>query len=268
MSQEDRAVQTEEEAMSEIRAGYNNTAARDESPAEVVDEVIELDEPAEDEQLEYEQPEVTVKTLADELRDLKARVSASQHDPDTIRKMHGEIGNINRTLQEIKSPPPEPVVETDEDSAALDEITKEYPELAGPLVKNIKALQDKMAKLSTTPRSDPSDEIAAQVQAIRQKDAIEALEEEHPDYAAINSSPEFKKWLSTKPPEYKARIENTWNPAIVSRGLTEFKNSIKKSNEKHTRLAAAITPRGVPQKAGTSVLPDEDGLWIGYKSAR
>lgn len=267
MSQEDQAVQTEEEAMSEIMAGYENTTVRDESPTEVddevVDEVVDQDDSAED-----EQPEVTVKSLSDELKDLKARVSASHNDPDTIRKMHGEIGNINRTLQEIKSPAPAPIVETDEDSAALDEITKEYPELAGPIVKSMKALQDKIAKLSAVPSSDPSDAIKAQVQAIRQKDAIEALEEEHPDYATVNGSPEFKKWLSTKSPEYKARIETTWNPVIVSKGLTEFKNSVKKGNEKQTRLASAITPRGIPRKAGTSVLPDEDGLLIGYNSAR
>lgn len=272
MNQEDQAAQTEEEVLSEIMAGYDTTLVRDEkSPTKVA---VDPDEPTEDEQLEDEQQqaEVTVKTLSDELKDLKARVSASQNDPDTIRKMHGEIGNINRTLQEIKNRPPAKTVEIDEDAAALDEITKEYPELAGPIVKNIKALQDKLGQLSANqhgvPINDINDQVAKVVQERIQRDAVELLKEEHPDYTDIYQSQEFKTWLSTKPPEYQARLESTWNPGIVSKGLTEFKNALKKSKEKNTRLASAITPRGVPQRAESSVLPDEDGLMIGYNSVR
>lgn len=264
MNQEDQAVQTEEEVLSEIMAGYDTTTVRDkESPAV---------EPDQDEASEDELPEVTIRSLSDELKDLKARVSASQNDPDTIRRMHGEIGNINRTLQEIKNPPPAQTVEIDEDAAALDGITQEYPELAGPIVKNIRALQDKLGKLSANQHSAPVDDIddrvAKAVQERTQRDAIELLKEEHPDYTAVYQSEEFKTWLSAKPPEYQARLENTWNPGIVSKGLTEFKNALKKSKEKNTRLASAITPRGVPQRAGSSVLPDEDGLMIGYNSVR
>lgn len=279
MSQEDQVVQTEEEAMSEIMAGYDNTTVRDESPTEVDDEVVDevvdeaVDEAVDpDDSTEDEQPEATVKSLSDELKDLKARVSASQSDPDTLRRMHGTIGELNRTIQEMKNKTPAPAVEPDEDAAELDEIINDYPELAGPIVKNIKSLQEKLAKLSTVNPDQLTDgiddRVSSAIQELRRKDAIEALEEEHPDYVTVNNSPEFKKWLSTKPPEYKARLETTWNPAIVSKGLSEFKSSIKKSKEKNTRLASAITPRGVPQKAGTSVLPDEDGLLIGYNSVR
>lgn len=267
MNQEDQAVQTEEEVLSEIMAGYDTTTVRDEkSPAD------DVPEPNQDDSIEYERPEVTINSLSDELKDLKARVSASQNDPDTIRKMHGEIGNINRTLQEIKNRPPAQIVEIDEDAAALDEITKEYPELAGPIVKNIKALQDKLGQLSANqhdvPIDDINDRVAKAVQEQTQRDAVELLKEEHPDYTDIYRSQEFRTWLSTKPPEYQVRLENTWNPGIVSKGLTEFKNALKKSKEKNTRLASAITPRGVPQRAESSVLPDEDGLMIGYNSVR
>ena len=267
MNQEEQAVQTDEEILSEIMAGYDTTTVRDEKPP--TDDVPET---IQDESIEDERPEVTIRSLSDELKDLKARVSASQNDPDTIRRMHGEIGNINRTLQEIKNPPPAQTVEIDEDAAALDEITQEYPELAGPIVKNIKALQDKLSSLSANQHSAPIDDIddrvTRAVQERTQRDAIELLEEEHPDYTAVYKSQEFKTWLSAKPPEYQVRLENTWNPGIVSKGLTEFKNALKKSKEKNTRLVSAITPRGVPQKAGSSVLPDEDGLMIGYNSVR
>jgi hypothetical protein len=249
-------------------AGYENTTVRDKSPTEddsIEDETPEPTEPT-------EPPEVTVSSLADELAELKKRVNASQDTPSEIRKMYGTIGELNRTLQEIKNPPPAQTVEIDEDAAALDEIIEEYPVLAGPIVKNIRALQDKLGKLSANQHSAPVDDIddrvARAVQERTQRDAVELLQEEHPDYTAVYKSQEFKTWLSTKPPEYQVRLENTWNPGIVSKGLTEFKNALKKSKEKSTRLASAITPRGVPQSARSSVLPDEDGLMIGYNSVR
>lgn len=259
----EQAVQTEDEALSEVMSGYDNTPVRGEQPP-IEDEDTDS---AVEEVLPETTEETTVTALSDELKELKARVATSQDDADTVRKMHGEIGNINRTLLKMQTPTPVPLEA--EDTAELDNIAEEYPELAGPIVKMLKANQARMAQM---PASQSADEINSQVNSaihkIRESDAIETLQDEHPDYVTVRDTPAFKTWLSGKAPEFQDRLQNTWNPAIVSRGLTEYKETLKKRQTQKTRLSSAITPQGVPQKTGSSTLPDEEGLWIGYNKGR
>jgi hypothetical protein len=103
---------------------------------------------------------------------------------------------------------------------------------------------------------------------LRQADAMEALAEDHPDYETVRETPEYKNWLSSKAPEFQKRFTTTWNPAVVSKGLTEFKESLKDKQKKQNRLAAAVTPMGVPQTGGSSTIPDEDGFSRGYNRKR
>ena len=252
-----QVAQTEDEVMSEVMSGYDNTTVRGEQPpaaedVQVVDELL---------------PETTVIMLSDELKELKARVATSQGDNDTVRKMHGEIGNINRTLLKMQAPAPVPLEV--EDTAELDSIAEEYPELAGPIVKMLKANQARLSQMTTSQSAEDVDsQVTSAINKIRERDAIETLQDEHPDYTSVRDTQQFKSWLSGKPPEFQDKLTNTWNPAIVSKGLTEFKSTLKKREKQKTRLSSAITPQGVPQKTGSSTLPDAEGLWIGYNKGR
>ena len=256
-------VQTEAQVLASVMAGYNGTRG-DEPPVEVVPE------PSTEQQdvipvIETPQ-EPKVMDLAEELKALKAKVQASHSDPDAVRKLHGEIGNINRTLKQMQTPAPAPVI--DEDAAALDAVANEFPELAGPLVKAIRAAQSKTVQ----PQENLDERVAAKVMEIRQRDAQELLIDEHPDYEATYRTPEFSTWLASKTPEFQNRLTTTWNPAVVARGLTEFKDSLKAKAQdtvrKQNRLETAIAPKGVPGVGKSSVIPDEDGLLIGYNKGR
>lgn len=270
-------VQDDAEALASAMAGYNKKEARGEMPpAEPVEQPVQADTEAGAEApvaeaeptTEPEPPqEPTVTDLAEELKALKAKVAASTSDPDAVRKLHGEIGNINRTLKQMQSSAPKkeeaPVV--DEMAAALqiaEKTAEEYPEIAGPLVKAIKAVT---TWKQTAPEVQPK-EIEDRVSAAqaRQREAIEALAEEHPDYTTVRETPEFKAWLSSRTPEYQDKLNSTWNPAVVSRGLTEFKDSLKTKQKKQDRLAAAVVTPAASQQAKPSTLPDEQGLWVGY----
>lgn len=258
-------VQTEEQELASVMAGYSK-ARGDEPPAVVEQPSTGQEETAIEPQgtpvtaePASELPSVT--TLAEELKALKAKVAASANDPD-VRRLHGEIGNINRTLKQLQTPAAAPV--EDDFTAALKEaekVAEEFPELAGPLVK---ALKTSMARGQQLP--DVGNLVSEEVARIRQVDAIEALREEHPDYETVRDTPEYKNWLSSKTPEFQERFLSTWNPAVVSRGLTEFKDSLKTRERKQTRLAAAVAPVGVPAQSGPSTIPDEEGLWNGYRS--
>lgn len=211
-------------------------------------------------------------TLAEELKALKAKVASASSDPDAVRKLNGEIGNINRTLKAMQSTSAktDEAPADDELAAALrnaEAAAEEYPEVVGPLVKALKASIARQPAAQAQPE-DLAERVTAAVSKARETDAIEALKEEHPDFETVRDTPEYKTWLTSKPPEFQQKFLNTWNPAVVARGLTDFKDSLKKREQKQTRLATAVAPQGVPQKAGPSTLPDEAGFSVGYNKGR
>lgn len=261
-------VQTEAEELASAMAGYGKTA-RDEP---LVEEVAEPSTPQEDPTPAIEAPpEPTVGNLAQELADLRERVKSTAGDADTVRRMHGQIGDINRTLKQLQAPAQAgDAPASDELAAALKEaeaVAQEYPELAGPLVKALKVSMARQAPAQAAPE-DITERVTTEVTKIRQAEAIEALKEEHPDYETVRDTPEYKTWLSSKTPEFQNRFNTTWNPAVVAKGLTEFKDSLKARERKQTRLAAAVTPQGVPQQGKSSTLPDDAGFSVGYNKGR
>lgn len=260
--------QTEADELASAMAGYNKTRGEEPPVESVVAEPSteqESQAPADAPTAIEEHPSVT--DLAEELKALKAKVASSSGEPDAIRKLHGEIGNINRTLKQMQTAD---APDSDELSAALkqaEEAAAEYPELAGPQVKVLKLLQASIAN-KTAERPDLSATISQAVIERKRQDDIEALADEHPDYRDVYASSEFQTWLSSKPAAYQEKLNSTWNPAIASRGLTEFKEARKAQERKQNRLAAAVAPQGVQQRAQSSTLPDEAGFNAGYSKYR
>ncbi len=281
---EQPVVQTEAEELASLMAGYNKArgdeppVSVDAKPQDAVETVeVEAVAPAAEPELD---PEPTVVSLADELKALKAKVAAANSDPDAVRRLHGEIGNINRTLKALQTPAKAEEAPADDELAAAikdaEAIAQEMPEIAGPLVKALKASLNR-PQPAQIKSEDIDERVTAAVSKARETDAIEALKEEHPDFMTVRDTPQYKAWLTSKTPEFQERFNTTWNPAVVARGLTEFKDSLKEREEreererkererKQSRLATAVTPQGVPQKAGPSVISDEEALMIGYQS--
>lgn len=221
-------------------------------------------------------PEPTeAQRLAAELQQLKSQVSAirSTADPDAVRRLHGEIGNINRTLKQLQSASPTQVAEAEDELAnALkdaEKVAAEFEEFGTPMVRALKAIA---ARNVGQKEALPAEQIAEQIEArvsqrvmqIKQKEAVEAVSEEHPDWAELRQRKEFGEWLQSKPPEYQQKLMNSWNSAVIARGLAEAKDWIKARERKQTRLAGAVTPQGTSQAARPSVIPDEDAAFIGY----
>jgi hypothetical protein len=268
----DAASAAQAEEMAALMAGYNNTAVRaEQAPAEVVaeptatpEEVGPVIEPATPSQA------TQAPSLADELAALKAKVkSMGGDDPEAVRRMHGEIGEINRTLKRLTDAQPKPEPVKDELTLAIEEaeaIATEFPEMAGPLVKAMKLLNGARAQAPAPEVGDIDTRVANTVTQLREREAIEALVEEHPDYETVRDTPEFKAWEASKTPEFQHKLRNTWNPAVVARGLTEFKESLKTKQKKQDRLASAVVTPGASAQAKPSTLPDEAGLMVGYNS--
>lgn len=264
---QEEVVQTEAEELASAMAGYN---ARGSQPPAEEPEASQPETVAVEPAIDEPPPEPSV---ADELAALKAKVKVMSEsgDSDAVRRLHGEIGNINRTIQQMQAPAKPAAPATDEVAEALasaESIADEFPEIGGPMVRALKALAARPAAVAPVPLPDIDGRVAAQVTQITQRNAIEQLSEEHPDYTTVRATPEFKAWLSAKAPEFQERFNTTWNPAVVSRGLSEFKDAQAAKIKKQGRLAAAVTPRGVPQTNGPSTIPDDQGAFNGYNRKR
>lgn len=272
--------QTEAEELAAAMAGYNKDARGEQPPAdtgaeppqEEEEQTQVTDEESQESTPEPESesdPQPSAAELAEELKALKAKVYSASGDAETVRKLHGEIGNINRTLKELQTQSKKQDEAPVEDEltaaiAAAEEAAEDFPEMAGPIVKALKALRsNKPAKAEAEP-VNVDERVQTLVSALREQEAKEALVEEHPDYQEVREKQEFKDWLAAKTPEYQTKVQTTWNPAVVSRALTEFKDSLKVRQKKQERLAAAVVTPGSSQQAKPSALPDEQGFFVGY----
>lgn len=274
---EQEQVQDDAAEIADAMAGYN--ARGDETPpAEKTEPEAQTEgaAAAAEEQPAEQAPEVPAEpSIEDKLKALKDEVNSMKASGDpAVRKLYGEIGNINRTIQQMQAAPKGEAPATDEVAAALAEaeaVANEFPELGGPMVKVIKALAAKHQ--ATEVHGEAIEErVTATVAKLRAKEAAEALAEEHPDFEAVRDSNEFSEWMGKKTPDERARIENTLNPIVAAKALTEFKADLaakqKAQKEKQDRLATNVTPRGVPKAGGPSIVSDEQALWDGYNGGQ
>jgi hypothetical protein len=292
--------ESEEEALAAAMAGYTNARAgttapaaapaeshppADATPADTSSDTLQQPE-ADDAQKPTPVAQPNVDDVVDGLK-AQVRAMAPDSDPDAVRKLFGEIGTIKKMLleQQKATPAPAPTPAAppptapadDELAAALKEAetaAQDFPELTGPLAKAMQLLAQRTGTAAPAMSAEEISALTARAAAeAQQRVAIEALAEEHPDFETVRSTPEFKTWFASKPQEYQDRLQKTWNPVVVSRGLSEFKASLASTQQaaekKQKRLADAVTPpRGSAANTRQSTIPDEDGAAIGYAAVR
>ena len=291
-------VESNAQALASAQAGYGRTARGEEPPAEQSTQASgrppladSVQAPPQDTAPEPEEPNLeaepaapdAIAAVSQQLAALRGQVQELTAGGAEVRKLHGEIGNINRTLKQLQAAKPgDAPADHDELAAALknaEKVADEFPEIAGPLVKALKAFHAKAAvakpeqQAVTEPQAQQAAENEAQPldleverQKARQQAAIDAINELHPDRFKVKESPEFKSWIASKTPDYQKRFWTTWNPAVVSQTLDEFKASRTARTRRQERLEAATQPQGTGV-GGPSTIPDEEGFRIGYERA-
>ena len=95
--------------------------------------------------------------------------------------------------------------------------------------------------------------------------AIKSLDEVHPDRHQVTQSADYKQWFAALSPEIQTKVQNTWNPAVVSQHLTDFKKVVEARKSKQARLDAAVAPKGGAQKPGPTSLTNEQAAMRGYR---
>jgi hypothetical protein len=254
------------EAMDSITAGYNKQRGIEAEAVEQTETVAEV--PPE------EPPQPTVD---EKLASLQQTIAELNGTPASVRKIYGELGSIKQALKELREKPAaasEPASTAPELTALLaevDRVAEEFPDLAGPLANAIKALGSQRQPAAAAPAQLSDEDFNARYEVRKQAEAREALTEEHDDWETVPSLPEYKDWLKSLDEKSRYRFLNTWNPAVVSKGLTEFKTwrvtAQAAKAAKDNRLKSAITPAG--EGAPTpSQLPDSAGISVGYNKVR
>lgn len=223
------------------------------------------------------EPAQQAESVEDIIKALKSQVSELNATPGAVRKIYGELGNIQRTLKQLQEQPKTtagtPSAEVKEAIASAEKVAKEFPELAGPLVAALKLLSTPQQVTASSPPIDVDLAVQEGISRVRKTDAIEALRFDHPDYVTVRSTPEYKAWLESKDAAFRETFTKTWNANIVSKGLTEFKawrtaQAQAAKAVKTKRLEDAITPKGEGAPTVTSKLPDSAGLMNGYNRVK
>lgn len=241
-----------------LSAGFAK-ARGEEPPAEV--------QPAEEkaEVTETVEPQTTPEPEPDPIEKFKGETTKN------IEKIYGKFGEIQRTLQQLQARPASPTVDN---TAAVEKMKEEFPELAELLIPVIAG--------RTVPGTNVDEVVNQRVsEVMTQKEiAIEQrfLRKDHPDAREVINSEQFVNWLRQQPAPYQQEVSTTKDSEVLSQGLSEFKqwrdaqnkaaNAASESHRrKQARLEGAITPTGVPV-ARQSKLPDEAGLTAGFNKVR
>lgn len=200
---------------------------------------------------EAEKLQAELKKLLDELPSNQA---ATQKQ---IEKIHGKLGEFNRTLSQLQTGGVKKVaIKADKLTRIAEAFDADFAKtLAEDLSEAFEVVDNGGVDIDAI-RS----EIASEFE---QKMQVSLLKMQHRDFAEVYGSDEFKAWKQTLPADELATLENTWDASFIADKLTEFKqyrasqtNQQERNNE---RLARAITPSGT-KSVQKVIATEEDGF--------
>lgn len=199
---------------------------------------------------------------ADAPEPLRAAFQATRQQFETAEQNHrrvaGTVSALQRQINELKSQPAttaQAAATVDVlDSPELKQAQEEYPEVVGPLVKTLKALQEQNATLAktVTERFTSADQREAESYYIAQENA---LTERVPDWKEQASKPEFTTWLNQQPQYVRDGIQRNGTKIVDATEAADiierFKSSIgaptasqKPSAKRQQQLESAAAPQG------------------------
>lgn len=207
--------------------------------------------------------------------------SAPAYDAQAaIRKLQGQIGDLNSLLREqmkAKADAGKPATAT---PLELKRMKDQFPELAEYLQEDLAETLAAFAPKGSDPKEvqdliekGVARGIGAEMAQLRDAAVTDRHENWKTDlYADLKTgakTPEYQAWLKTMSEADGQAFENSTNPYFVIKRLDsfyEFKNKAARAKtQKDERLAAAVTPQGVP-RAGQQSLSDEEALRKGFEA--
>jgi hypothetical protein len=275
-------VESAEESAA-FAASFDNEVRADEAPAteetvveaeaetETGDATGELE--AETVQTEDATPEEKVGVTAEELTAMLAKLPGLEETNNMstaeIRKLHGKIGEINRSLIELQKSNQGNSAPVKLAGVTLKRLHEEYPELAELLAQDLN--ESGTAGEEAAQPSVNFDEKVAQVKEDLTKEMqTNLLRIQHRDFLTVIQSPDFSVWKQTLPAEDQAELDNSWDAMYLGEKITAFKDWHAQkqtgANQRKERLSRAITPRGNAAPLKPLPMTEEDGFNAALKS--
>lgn len=255
-------------------AGFDGTDLPTETPAQTEN----TDTPAQPEESAPKLKQIT----EDEFAQLQAAASQVESLKATVEKQFGtafgKMGGIERVLSQIQSATPAGQV-PQASEADFAELNADYGDVTAPMIAGLNRV---LSKMRGTAANDDAlneriekarQEAIEEAQRQREADCVEAVSEEHEDWQQVLADPKWKEYLQTLPEERQQRVKSSWNPVVISRAISGFKEYTKpapkadpKPEQKSSRqavLEASVNPRGTPVSKGSSAI---DEFMAGFNS--
>ena len=262
------------------RQGHTSTPPRVEAEAEVTDEGSEAEEETQAPEPEIEGLGMTATKLREQLGEVQTIRSQFEQ---AMAKAHGKIGELNRTIQELRERKPTGGPgKINED--ALKRLKEEYGDDLADTVANLFVPAEPAQVAATQPagtQQPPADlstlfeeRLQNEVGRLTGDFNVQLLTITHPDWSVIKDSPELEEWERTLDPRDQHELRNSTNAVWLAQQLTKFKDWRKQKSEaqseqerartdKARRLEASVVPQGVQGSAQTKSTNNdfEAGFW-------
>lgn len=192
----------------------------------------------------------------------KLEASASKLEA-SASKAFGTLGALRQAVDALKSQPRQSGAAL---QGKLTRLAAEYPEMAEMLADDLReALTG-----ATAPAADVQQIVSEQLQDTSRKYEAKLLSVMHPDWKSIPASQAFEQWKGTLSPEELHIVHDSWDALAISEVLTRFKawkgQTQKTQQQRQSRLAAAVTPKGARQ--AQPAMSDSDAFVAGFNAVR
>ncbi len=246
-------------------AGFNSVRSSDDyvTPEEEdapVEVSAAFDEETDDE------PEAIAGTglTASQIKDLLARTSRFE---EQLGKAHGKIGELNRTVQELRQPKTAETVHVQEVAGSLeDDDWSEVDELFPGFAQKV-ADRARRAAIEAMQESGVGQQQFDHHEIMRNM-AVSVMDATNPGWRETVQSDDFSLWIATQPAELRETFNRTWDVGEFSSIIRGFSESRKPAQTRNRqRLEAAITPdarAGVVHRGMTN----EQAFKYGFESVR
>lgn len=218
------------------------------------------DEPAGQEPPKTPEPsEDVINAIAAKLgvEDIRQRLSLVDELKGRESKVFGSLGAMRQKIDALQRGGARQLSHDD-----FAELNAEYPDFAPLLVAGLNralAGQPAVSQEVQPPEQQPS-------APVRTVDDVALAQEElaisHGDWKDVVQTEGFQKWKASLSPQRKKVLDNSWNVAVLSRVLDEYKATLAPKKARQERLEAAITPRGVQRSTPAQTI--EDAFLAGF----
>lgn len=257
----------QEQASAAFSAGFDSVRGSEGAqPPEQMDD-DQRDEP----EAEAQEPEsVEEEALAglgltaSEIKSLLQRAAKVDSIEEALGKAHGKIGELNRTLQELKTSPqrPTPQAPAEEyDETALNEFESTFPEFAPAVEARARRIAQEVMQQSA--QADPD--------AINKAVNLAVMDATHKGWRETVASPEFDLWVSAQPESVRQTYATTWDHNELGGIVAKFAESRRavadRATRSKSRLEAALTPDGRSSRVSHAA-SEIDAMQAGFDAVR